>query len=111
MNDNNAVKRFLIEFIAEKRGGFDGDEWEADYKLDWNEEFSELMIKAAADVSRAAAALRSKDEVELGASVISARISFMDLSGFFRNIFDDFDVIARETPWPEIPDDFVYDKS
>lgn len=111
MKDGEVFRKTLIDLIAEKWGTFEAESWAADYRLNWNDELSELMGNAVSDVSRVAQALKNKDDVELCVAAGRARTGFLDLSNFFRGIFDDFDALVRETEWQEIPDDYVYDKT
>jgi len=110
MKDMSMVRKALIDIITEKQGAFDGDDWCADFALDWNDEVSELIDNAVSDVSRAATALKNKDDLELCVAIGRARTRFLDLSGFFRDICNDFETLVREVSWPEIPDNYVYDK-
>lgn len=111
MKDMSMVRKTLLDIIVKKQGAFDGDDWCADFALEWNDEVSELIDNAVSDVSRAATALKNKDDLELCVAIGRARTRFLDLSGFFRDICDDFETLVREVSWPEIPDNYVYEKS
>lgn len=108
MNDFESVKNLIVQLVKEKSGGFDGDSWEADYKLEWESELSERLEKAFFNMSRAASARESGDEVMLKAALIHSRMDFMDLANFFRDIYDDLDALVVKTFWPEIPPGFEY---
>lgn len=109
MKNLDGVKRLIVQLVESKIGVFDGYEWEADYNLNWDSEFSERLDAAFYDVGKAAVALRDKDDVTLIAAVLGSRTDFLDLSNFFRDIYEDLDALATDISWPDIPEDFVYE--
>lgn len=111
MNDFESVKNLIIQLVKEKTGGFDGNSWEADYKLNWEAELSERLEKALFNMSKMASARESGDDVMLTAALVHTRMNFMDLANFFRDIYDDLDALLVKPVWPDIPEGFDYGKS
>lgn len=95
MSDLDSLREVVAKVAAAKRGVFDSAEWEADYSLDWDDEFLERYEKGKESIARALAALDAGDSVELQAALVIGRANFLDLSNFFRDIYDDLDVLAR----------------
>ena len=110
MNDFESVKNLIIQTVKEKTGDFDGDSQEADYSLNWKDELSEMLEFVLFNMSKAASARESGDDVMLQAALLHSRIHLMNLSGFFRDIRDDLEALLLEPDWPEIPDGFSYGK-
>ncbi|MEW7859083.1 hypothetical protein AB2M95_24490 [Pseudomonas chlororaphis] len=110
MNDLEVVKGFLIQLIQDKKGDFESGEWEADYDLNWGSEFSERIDRGFYNVAKAIAARKSKDDVMLKVALLNARVDFMDLANFFRDIYDDIDALLKDTSWPEVPEGFDYEQ-
>jgi hypothetical protein len=108
MNDLDVIKGFIVQLVQDKKGSFDGGEWEADYKLSWNSEFAERIEKGRSNIAKAMSARKNKDEVMLKAALLHARVDFMDLASFFRDIYEDLDALVKDKSWPEIPEDFDY---
>ena len=108
MNDLESVKNLIIQTVKEKTGDFDGDGLEADYKLNWKDELSEMLELVLFNMSKAASARERGDDVVLQAALMHSCIHLMNLSGFFRDIRDDLEALLLGPGWPEIPDGFSY---
>jgi hypothetical protein len=108
MNDLESVKNLIIQTVKEKTGDFDGDGLEADYKLNWKDELSEMLELVLFNMSKAASARERGDDVMLQAALMHSCIHLMNLSGFFRDIRDDLESLLLGPGWPEIPDGFSY---
>lgn len=110
MNDLDVVKGFIVQLVQDRKGSFDDGEWEADYKLNWDSEFAERMEKGLLNIAKAISARKSEDDIMLKAALLHARVDFMDLANFFRDIYDDLDTLVRDKSWPEIPENFDYEQ-
>ncbi|MGF6489634.1 hypothetical protein [Pseudomonas frederiksbergensis] len=110
MNDLDVVKGFIVQLVQDRKGSFDDGGWEADYTLNWDSEFSERMEKGLFNIAKAISARKSEDDVMLKAALLHARVDFMGLANFFRDIYDDIDTLVRDKSWPEIPGDFDYEQ-
>lgn len=95
MTDLDSLKKVIAKVAEAKKGGFKGADWEADYSLNWDDEFLERYGKGKESIARALAALEGDDDAELQAALVIGRANFLDLSNFFRDIYDDLDVLAR----------------
>ncbi|WP_085633318.1 MULTISPECIES: hypothetical protein [unclassified Pseudomonas] len=108
MNDFESVKSLIIQTIKERSGSFDGDSLEADYRMNWDEDLSEVLEYVLCNMSNAAFAKQSGDDVMLKVALMNSCIRLKELFFFFRDIQDDLEAFVLESGWPEVPEGYVY---
>jgi hypothetical protein len=109
MSDLEELKGVIVKLLETKEGRFEGADWEADYNLNWDAEFLGRLEEGRKCIAKALESLEGKDDVGLAVAIIIGRTRFLDLSNFFRDIYDDLDVLAKHPSWPKIPDDYKCD--
>lgn len=82
MTDLDSLKKVIAKVAEAKKEGFKGADWEADYSLNWDDEFLERYGKGKESIARALAALERDDDAELQAALVIGRANFLDLSNF-----------------------------
>ncbi len=108
MNNFESVKSLIVQTIKERSGSFDGDSSEADYGMNWDDKLSESLDYVFCNMSNAASAKKSRDDVMLRVALLRSCIRLKELSFFFRDIHDDLEAFILEPGWPEIPEGYVY---
>ncbi|WP_407311753.1 hypothetical protein [Pseudomonas sp. nanlin1] len=111
MNGLEDAKKLLVEIFSESGREFKGGEWHADYKLNWDEEYTARLLPLMESLSRAAEAKERGDRLMLLVALSRSCVGFMDMHDFFYDLNDDFKrlVLDEAMKWPEIPEDYKYD--
>ncbi|WP_447768676.1 hypothetical protein [Pseudomonas kilonensis] len=109
MSDLEELKGVIVKLMEAREGGFEGADWVADYSLNWDAEFLERFEEGRKCIAKALESLEREDDVGLIVAIILGRTRFLDLSNFFRDIYDDLDVLVKHPSWPKIPDDYRCD--
>lgn len=110
MKNIEDAKKAILTLLDKKGITFTDEEWSADYKVGWNEEFTKLMNSALDDIEKMSIAIEGNNDISGVAAITMARIKLLHLSDFFLNIHEDLEklLLTNDIKWPKIPTDYKY---
>ncbi|WP_449125250.1 hypothetical protein [Pseudomonas viridiflava] len=110
MTSMNDAKKLISALISKNNIVFCHEGWSADYRQDWDDEFSRGLRLAFDDLEKLIADVEGDDDVLSQVALTMARIRFLRLSDFFLNIHEDFERLLAVDDYKGvvIPDGYEY---